>query len=540
MSSGTPEWTGHPHWVGEHRARDAAVARLYSGKRRISKGKKHERIAHIVRRKRAVRMRDMAKRVREYKELYRRRRLDPLALVVMYNRMGPQVLICSTSAIMLGFLYQGQAEENGYAHSRTPEHDTPYIVLQTNYAALQAECRDLQSTTSRLSSTIEYYKRNVAILKDDIEILKGRNGRMAQRVEELEAEKLTRHPGSLLDEAQDDSHREAEAQVKSSELEKMTNDLANLRRDFAAVNQALRQAEVQAKSAKDALLRAQGARDKAEARLVDAEKRAALAEARAAAAEKSAALAQERAAAAEGSAASAQERAAAAEGSAASAQERAAAAEGSAASAQERATAAEGSAASAQKRAVVAEERERSALVKLTAATADVTTANARAEDAEARAMAIAENQRIIHAAHAKAELEASQAAAMYKEARKDRDTMEAECVRLRRELDAQSSFISSIRAQVASLPGCLDQQANRDVSTPPLAHAPPNRLPAAALDADSSTEASPGIAISRKVTPMPVTVQGSIDPGDADENESETEAQQQDDLDDSPGEVGG
>ncbi|KAL1698076.1 hypothetical protein EV121DRAFT_274674 [Schizophyllum commune] len=128
----------------------------------------------------------------------------------------------------------------------------------------------------------------------------------------------------------------------------------------------------------------------------------------------------------------------------------------------------------------------------------------------------------------------------MYKEARKDRDTMEAECVRLRRELDAQSSFISSIRAQVASLPGCLDQQANRDVSTPPLAHAPPNRLPAAALDADSSTEASPGIAISRKVTPMPVTVQGSIDPGDADENESETEAQQQDDLDDSPGEVGG
>ncbi|KAL1658018.1 hypothetical protein GGF50DRAFT_121259 [Schizophyllum commune] len=292
----------------------------------------------------------------------------------------------------------------------------------------------------------------------------------------------------------------------------MTNDLANLRRDFAAVNQALRQAEVQAKSAKDALLRAQGARDKAEARLVDAEKRAALAEARAAAAEKSAALAQERAAAAEGSAASAQERA----------------------------TAAEGSAASAQKRAVVAEERERSALVKLTAATADVTTANARAEDAEARAMAIAENQRIIHAAHAKAELEASQAAAMYKEARKDRDTMEAECVRLRRELDAQSSFISSIRAQVASLPGCLDQQANRDVSTPPLAHAPPNRLPAAALDADSSTEASPGIAISRKVTPMPVTVQGSIDPGDADENESETEAQQQDDLDDSPGEVGG
>ena len=33
------------------------------------KGKKHERIAHIVRGKRAVRMRDMAKRVREYKEV---------------------------------------------------------------------------------------------------------------------------------------------------------------------------------------------------------------------------------------------------------------------------------------------------------------------------------------------------------------------------------------------------------------------------------------------------------------------------------------
>ncbi|KAL1672786.1 hypothetical protein EV122DRAFT_283616 [Schizophyllum commune] len=230
----------------------------------------------------------------------------------------------------------------------------------------------------------------------------------------------------------------------------MTNDLANLRRDFAAVNQALQQAEVQAKSAKDALLCAQGARNEAEARLVDAEKRAALAEARGRA---------------------------------------------------------EKSVASAQKRAVVAEERERSALVKLTAVTADVATANARAEDAE--------KQRIINAAHVKAELEASQAAAMYEEARKDRDIMAAECVRLRRELDAQSLFISSIKAQVASLPGCLDQQANREVSTPPLAHAPPNRLPAAALDANSSTEASLGIAMSRTATRMPVTVQGSIDPGE-------------------------
>ncbi|KAL1690963.1 hypothetical protein GGG16DRAFT_125351 [Schizophyllum commune] len=74
------EWTGNVHWVGEHRARDAPVARLYSGKRRMFKGKKHERIAHIVRGKRAVRMRDMAKRVREYKEFYRSRRPDPLAV----------------------------------------------------------------------------------------------------------------------------------------------------------------------------------------------------------------------------------------------------------------------------------------------------------------------------------------------------------------------------------------------------------------------------------------------------------------------------
>ncbi|KAL1704191.1 hypothetical protein EV121DRAFT_260002 [Schizophyllum commune] len=74
------EWTGDVHWVGEHRARDAPVARLYSGKRRMFKGKKHERIAHIVRGKRAVRMRDMAKRVREYKEFYRSRRPDPLAV----------------------------------------------------------------------------------------------------------------------------------------------------------------------------------------------------------------------------------------------------------------------------------------------------------------------------------------------------------------------------------------------------------------------------------------------------------------------------
>uniref|UniRef100_D8QHP4 Large ribosomal subunit protein mL59 domain-containing protein n=1 Tax=Schizophyllum commune (strain H4-8 / FGSC 9210) TaxID=578458 RepID=D8QHP4_SCHCM len=74
------EWTGDVHWVGEHRARDAPVARLYSGKRRMFKGKKHERVAHIVRGKRAVRMRDMAKRVREYKEFYRSRRPDPLAV----------------------------------------------------------------------------------------------------------------------------------------------------------------------------------------------------------------------------------------------------------------------------------------------------------------------------------------------------------------------------------------------------------------------------------------------------------------------------
>ncbi|KAI3998123.1 hypothetical protein K525DRAFT_275576 [Schizophyllum commune Loenen D] len=189
-------------------------------------------------------MRDMAKRVREYKELYRRRRLDPLALVVMYNRMGPQVLICGSGdtpfcdphSSLRGLRITHAALQSDFSALQSD-----CKVLQTNYAALQAECRDLQSTTSRLSSTIEYYKRNVAILKDDIEILKGRNGRMAQRVEELEAEKLTRHPGSLLDEAQDDSHREAEAQVKSSELEKMTNDLANLRRDFAAVNPCGRQ-----------------------------------------------------------------------------------------------------------------------------------------------------------------------------------------------------------------------------------------------------------------------------------------------------------
>lgn len=107
-------------------------------------------------------------------------------------------------------------------------------ILQANYGALQAECLRLQSTVSRLSSTIEHYKRNVAILKGDLEILKGRNGRMAQRVEELEADKLTRRPDPLLNETQGDSHREAEAQLKSSELEKMASDLANLRQDLAA------------------------------------------------------------------------------------------------------------------------------------------------------------------------------------------------------------------------------------------------------------------------------------------------------------------
>ncbi|KAL1742531.1 hypothetical protein HDZ31DRAFT_65882 [Schizophyllum fasciatum] len=74
------QWTGGVHWVGAHTAAPAPAARLYAGKRRMFKGKKHERVAHIVRGKRAVRMRDMAKRVREYKEFYRSRRPDPLAV----------------------------------------------------------------------------------------------------------------------------------------------------------------------------------------------------------------------------------------------------------------------------------------------------------------------------------------------------------------------------------------------------------------------------------------------------------------------------
>ncbi|TRM63717.1 hypothetical protein BD626DRAFT_630204 [Schizophyllum amplum] len=74
------QWTGALHWIGEHHAREAPVARLYSGKRRMFKGHKHERVAHIRHGKTVVRMRDMPKRVREYKEFYRSRRPDPLAV----------------------------------------------------------------------------------------------------------------------------------------------------------------------------------------------------------------------------------------------------------------------------------------------------------------------------------------------------------------------------------------------------------------------------------------------------------------------------
>ncbi|KAL1657885.1 hypothetical protein GGF50DRAFT_92982, partial [Schizophyllum commune] len=369
-------------------------------------------------------------------------------------------------------------------------------ILQANYGALQAECLRLQSTVSRLSSTIEHYKRNVAILKGDLEILKGRNGRMAQRVEELEADKLTRRPDPLLNETQGDSHREAEAQLKSSELEKMASDLANLRQDLAAAKQAQQLAEVQVNLAKDALLHTQGVRDKAAAHLVDAEKRATSAEARATAAEESVA------------------------------------------SAQERATAAEGLAASAQERAAVAEDRERTALVKLNAITADVAGANARAEDAEARATAIAEKQRILHAAHEKAELNAFRAAVMCKEAQKHRETVEAQCIQLRRELEAQNSIISSIKAQVSVAPSCLDQQANTQASMPPHVLTSPSQPTTAALHAESSARASTDVA-TEQVNCAPVTVQASIDTRDAGETESDGEVQQQDNLDVSLGEDG-
>ncbi|KAG2156734.1 uncharacterized protein EDB93DRAFT_1101175 [Suillus bovinus] len=70
------EWTGE---VKEKKVLGAEVGnRLYAGKKRMFKGHKWQRIAEKREKQRALLMRSMPKRIREYKQYYKRRRPHPL------------------------------------------------------------------------------------------------------------------------------------------------------------------------------------------------------------------------------------------------------------------------------------------------------------------------------------------------------------------------------------------------------------------------------------------------------------------------------
>lgn len=70
------EWTGE---VKEKKVLGAEVGnRLYAGKKRMFKGHKWQRIAEKREKQRALLMRSMPKRIKEFKQYYKRRRPNPL------------------------------------------------------------------------------------------------------------------------------------------------------------------------------------------------------------------------------------------------------------------------------------------------------------------------------------------------------------------------------------------------------------------------------------------------------------------------------
>jgi large subunit ribosomal protein L25 len=75
-------WTCPVEWIGEVKEKKVLGAevgnRLYAGKKRMFKGHKWQRIAEKRERRRALLMRSMPKRVREFKQYYKRRRPHPL------------------------------------------------------------------------------------------------------------------------------------------------------------------------------------------------------------------------------------------------------------------------------------------------------------------------------------------------------------------------------------------------------------------------------------------------------------------------------
>ncbi|KAF4564577.1 54S ribosomal protein L25, mitochondrial [Pleurotus pulmonarius] len=75
-------WSTPVEWQGEFKSKAVSGAeigsRLYSGKKRMFKGHRWERVLEKRKKKRVILMRDMAKRVASYKAYYHRRKPNPL------------------------------------------------------------------------------------------------------------------------------------------------------------------------------------------------------------------------------------------------------------------------------------------------------------------------------------------------------------------------------------------------------------------------------------------------------------------------------
>ncbi|KAG2139510.1 hypothetical protein BD769DRAFT_1350633 [Suillus cothurnatus] len=82
VDSAAALWTRPIEWTGEVKEKKVLGAevgnRLYAGKKRMFKGHKWQRIAEKREKKRALLMRSMPKRVKEFKQYYKRRRPHPL------------------------------------------------------------------------------------------------------------------------------------------------------------------------------------------------------------------------------------------------------------------------------------------------------------------------------------------------------------------------------------------------------------------------------------------------------------------------------
>ncbi|KAG1745282.1 hypothetical protein EDB19DRAFT_1693641 [Suillus lakei] len=82
VQSATAPWMRAIEWTGEVKEKKVLGAevgnRLYAGKKRMFKGHKWQRVAEKREKRRALLMRSMPKRIKEFKQYYKRRRPHPL------------------------------------------------------------------------------------------------------------------------------------------------------------------------------------------------------------------------------------------------------------------------------------------------------------------------------------------------------------------------------------------------------------------------------------------------------------------------------